>query len=1099
MSYVFRPRCLALTLAMLHVGGAAALPLGPQIAAGNAAIAQNGKLMSITNTPGAILNWQGFSIDVGETVRFIQQNAQSAVLNRVVGQNPSAILGSLQSNGRVFLINPNGIVFGAGARIDVAGLVASSLDIKDADFLAGRHSYSGGGHGVVSNQGTITAADGGAVYLIGPGVDNRGVINAPNGDIILAAGQTVIVAPAAAPDVRVQITAPAQGEAINLGELIARSGSIGIYGVNVTQGGSVDASRALAGADGRIFLKADKTVLASVGSRTVADGGAIEIDSGELTRVDSGAALRADGGRIRLWSDAETEVHGTLRARGGFVETSGRHLDVNSIDLDVAGGEWLIDPSNISIENTNVLGSPLATCGAVSGGSQTCGLGASGAGFTHLDAGVINTALNNDTSVVIDTAVGTGGSGNIQLYGSLLLSKSSGTRATLTLNADNVIGANGGTPTISASNGAILDVVLSANRGTVSAGGGINGLGTITTNGGNLTISASNIQTTSGGVFNTGGGTISMTANNASGSGGLNLAGSLNSGGGHVSLTSNSSSAGMLLYGTTDAGSGYVTLNLPNGGTAKDNSTSARMVASGLELLGNNATYQLGAAPLFVGGTGQSIYATGSVAGNTAQSGNPVLAVAANLTGTSTVNLYVGTSNVAYVSGTGMNTDLSIGTVGSTSGLKATTVSLTTANGNIGQTQKITATDLTLNSNSIVQGNNIDLSLAAGNSVTNLQSASARCATGSCSVGASATPSLQFTNATALNLVSTIDAGNGAAVFKTLTGNLTLAGSSTVLRSALAGTAANYANAIILVAGANTAANFVDSNNGFTSLQVSGANARYLIYSKDASSITLGGLAAPSYSGSSNGGFTAYFGPSYYAAPFSGAGLPAAPASAAKPNAVILQNQPTVTVTATAASRTYGNANPSFTYTTSGLVLGDTAAGVLSGSLTCAATVTSGVGTYGIAQGGLVAANGYNLSFTGNNLTVNQRPVTITADALNKSVGAADPAFSYQVTAGSLANGDVLNLTRAAGQTIGVYPISLGSNPNYSVTYTGNNLSIVAAPAAASSGGTTTTLSGDAMRSVLFSNRPDVLPAGGQDAAPPATVRGNKDGQKPAC
>ena len=140
-----------------------------------------------------------------------------------------------------------------------------------------------------------------------------------------------------------------------------------------------------------------------------------------------------------------------------------------------------------------------------------------------------------------------------------------------------------------------------------------------------------------------------------------------------------------------------------------------------------------------------------------------------------------------------------------------------------------------------------------------------------------------------------------------------------------------------------------------------------------------------------------------------------------------------------------------------------------------------------------------NTSFTGNNLTVNQRPVTITADALNKSVGAADPAFSYQVTAGSLANGDVLNLTRAAGQTIGVYPISLGSNPNYSVTYTGNNLSIVAAPAAASSGGTTTTLSGDAMRSVLFSNRPDVLPAGGQDAAPPATVRGNKDGQKPAC
>lgn len=1098
MPKIFHRRRLFLALAALHAGVAWALPVGPQVAAGSASLSQSGKTLSITNTPGAILNWQGFSIDAGETVRFLQQSAQSAVLNRVIGQNPSSILGSLQSNGRVFLINPNGIVFGAGARIDVAGLVASSLDMRDADFLAGRHSYSGGGLGGVSNQGSINVGNGAAVYLIGPSVENRGTITAPGGDIVLAAGQSVTIAPAAEPDVRVQITAPTQGDAVNLGELIARSGSIGLYGANVALSGVADASRAVAGADGRIFLKAGKAVVATAGSRTVADGGAIEVDSGELTRVDAGAAFQADGGRVRLWSDAETAVHGRLQAHGGFVETSGRHLDVNGIDLDVPGGQWLIDPSNISIENTNVLGTPLATCGAVSGGSQTCGFGASGAGFTHLDAGIINTALNNDTSVVIDTAVGTGGSGFIQLYGSLLLAKTSGTRATLTLNADNTIGANGGTPTISASGGAILDVVLSANRSTVSASGGINGLGAITTNGGNLTISASNIQTTSSAVFNTGGGTISLTANNASGSGGLNLAGSMSSGGGKIDLTSNSSSAGMLLYGTTDAGSGNLTLNLPNGGTARDNSTSAKLVASGLELLGNNATYQLGAAPLFVGGTGQSIYAPGSVAGNTAQSGNPVFTVAANLTGTSTVNLYVGTSNVAYVSGTGMNTDLSVGTVGSTSGLKATTVSLTTANGNIGQTQKITATDLTLNANSIVQGNNIDLSLAAGNSVTNIQSASARCITGSCSVGASATPSLQFTNATALNLISTIDAGNGAAVFKTLTGNLTLA-SSAVLRSALAGTAANYANAIILVAGANTAANFVDNNNGFTSLQVSGANARYLIYSKAASSITLGGLAAPSYSGSSNGGFTAYFGPSYYASPFNGSGLPAAPANAAKPNAVILQTQPTLTVNATAASRTYGNANPSFAYTTSGLVLGDTAAGVLSGSLGCAATATSGVGTYGITQGTLTAANGYNISYTGANLTVNQRPVSITANALTKTVGAPDPAFTYQVTAGSLANGDVLNLTRSPGQTIGLYPISLGSNPNYSVTYTGSNLSIVAAPVVASTGGgTTTTLSGDATRSVLFSNRPDVLPAGSQDT-PPATVRGNKDGQKPAC
>jgi filamentous hemagglutinin family protein len=67
----------------------------------------------------------------------VQQNAASAVLNRVVGKNASAIFGALQSNGRVFLINPNGILFGAGAQIDTAGLVASTLNMLDCDFIMG--------------------------------------------------------------------------------------------------------------------------------------------------------------------------------------------------------------------------------------------------------------------------------------------------------------------------------------------------------------------------------------------------------------------------------------------------------------------------------------------------------------------------------------------------------------------------------------------------------------------------------------------------------------------------------------------------------------------------------------------------------------------------------------------------------------------------------------------------------------------------------------------------------------------------------------------------------------------------------------------------
>ncbi|MEK7796494.1 MAG: hypothetical protein AAB315_03475, partial [Pseudomonadota bacterium] len=118
-----------------------------------------------------------------------------------------------------------------------------------------------------------------------------------------------------------------------------------------------------------------------------------------------------------------------------------------------------------------------------------------------------------------------------------------------------------------------------------------------------------------------------------------------------------------------DAGAGYVTFNLPGGGTATDNSTGSKIVASGLELLGNNATYSLGGAPQWIGWTGRSINAPTSAVHNSAQAGNPVLTVAGNLTGTSSVYLYTGTPNVAYVSGNGMNTDLAVGSVGGTNGL----------------------------------------------------------------------------------------------------------------------------------------------------------------------------------------------------------------------------------------------------------------------------------------------------------------------------------------------------------------------------------------------------------------------------------------------
>jgi filamentous hemagglutinin family protein len=136
---------LALTL-LLYPHPLMALPAGGKVVAGSAGISKpNGQTLNINQfTDKAIINWKGFSINVNELVRFIQPNSKSIVLNRVTGVDPSSILGRLIANGRVFIINPNGVLFGPNSVVDVAGLLATTLNIKDADFMAGKFSFSQG-------------------------------------------------------------------------------------------------------------------------------------------------------------------------------------------------------------------------------------------------------------------------------------------------------------------------------------------------------------------------------------------------------------------------------------------------------------------------------------------------------------------------------------------------------------------------------------------------------------------------------------------------------------------------------------------------------------------------------------------------------------------------------------------------------------------------------------------------------------------------------------------------------------------------------------------------------------------------------------------
>jgi len=309
-----------------YAGIVLANPTGAQVISGSAAFNQTGKTLNITNSNGAIIQWQGFSVAADEVTRFIQSGANSAVLNRVVGSGASNILGQLLSNGRVFLINPNGVFFGAGSVVDVAGLTVSTLGLSDADFLAGRFKFTDQiGAARIVNQGSIQTAAGGQVYLVAPNVENHGVITSPGGQVILAAGKSVELVNAATPDVRVELTAP-QNEAINVGQIVASAGRVGIYGTAIRNSGLVSATGAAIGENGKIVFRAKKDVTLEAASKIDASGA----KGGLVTVQAEGGVLLADG-RIEAKGSAD---------KGGTVHLLGERVGlVGNAVVDASGSK----------------------------------------------------------------------------------------------------------------------------------------------------------------------------------------------------------------------------------------------------------------------------------------------------------------------------------------------------------------------------------------------------------------------------------------------------------------------------------------------------------------------------------------------------------------------------------------------------------------------------------------------------------------------------------------------------------------------------------------------------------------------------------------
>jgi len=385
------PAAVAAALA-LHAAGAVANPQGGAVKAGAATISASGNRVEvIQSSPRAVIDWRSFSIGAGEQVNFRQPSAASATLNRVTGGEASSILGRLTANGTVYLLNPNGILIGPGAKIDVGGLVATTAGISNENFMAGRLKFDqvvNRNAGVV-NQGEITARAGGLVALVAPGVENSGVIRAGLGRVVLASGNAFtldlfgdrLVSFAVDDRVAARLTdvdgrplkayvnqagrIEADGGSVLLaasaakavldsvintsgvvratsfverrGEIVLSGGGEGVVRV----AGTLDASGRAAGATGGSVKVFGAEIVLDAGSRIDvsgdAGGGAAHVGGAGTSRTTiaagaSGAADalgRGDGGTIVAWSDGETRFAGALSARGGAAGGDGGFVEVS--------------------------------------------------------------------------------------------------------------------------------------------------------------------------------------------------------------------------------------------------------------------------------------------------------------------------------------------------------------------------------------------------------------------------------------------------------------------------------------------------------------------------------------------------------------------------------------------------------------------------------------------------------------------------------------------------------------------------------------------------------------------------------------------------
>jgi len=394
--FSLRSRLLASALFVSNIACSSAqaaniLPSGATIVAGSGTVSQDTTNMTVTQTSDRMaIDWQSFSIGQGNSVTFNQPSSSSVALNRVLGSDVSVIQGALNANGHVFLVNPNGVLFTRDSQVNVGGLIASTLQISAADFMAGNFSFEGDSSNAIINQGNIVAAHGGTVGLIAAKITNEGSLTAEGGQVLMGAGRKVT---------------------LDMGGPVKLQVEQGAIDALIAQGGAIKA-------DGGLVLLTAKAA------------GALATTVINHTGVTEAKTLATgEKGQIFLLGDMEhgrIAVAGTLDASapnggdGGFIETSAAELAIaNNVHINAAApqgaaGTWLIDPTNITIAS----------------GSCT--------GTNCVAADTISSTLTGGSNVTIATAAAGAEAGDITVNAPITWNANK-----LTLSAHNNIAVNG--------------------------------------------------------------------------------------------------------------------------------------------------------------------------------------------------------------------------------------------------------------------------------------------------------------------------------------------------------------------------------------------------------------------------------------------------------------------------------------------------------------------------------------------------------------------------------------------------------------------------------------------------------------------------------